>query len=569
MATVFMKWLETSPKDYDRGIQLLTLGKIQRIKQSIANNYVRQGMRVLEIGCGTGTLTVMMAARGAQVSGIDSAPAMLAEAEKKVAAEGLAERVTLKYMDAALVGERFPPASFDLVVSTLVFSELSSDEQRYVLEACASLLAPGGRLLIADEVIPSGALRRLLFTLVRLPLVLLTWLLTRTTTNALRGFDSQLNQTGFQSSLAVSYLGGSLVLYEAQPIASPSVEVSDEGHDGIATCCLPCAIQSVVGDKEKQVELPAGVIGRLEHRVTLRTLLLDLWLLFFRIIPPYPKVKPGLYAVGQPDENSPVLVTGNFDLTVRRLVQAIDGRVDVWVLVADSAGINVWCAAGGGYFTAEKVIAAVKSSHLDQVVRHHALILPQLCANGVDGWRVRKESGWGVHWGPAKAVDIPAYLADKRKKSDAMRWVRFPFRDRLEMVTVTLGFYALLILLPVFIFWRGLFWPITFSMLGLSYFYAVVHPWLPGHDGLNKSIPLTVIALAGLFVYTAFWNPLPVVNIFHWTIGLTGLSVFTAAELQGMSPLMRGEQANWSREAVIGLALGAVYWLVPLALGWR
>jgi len=254
---------------------------------------------------------------------------------------------------------------------------------------------------------------------------------------------------------------------------------------------------------------------------------------------------------------------------VRRLVQAIDGRVDVWVLVADSAGINVWCAAGGGYFTAEKVIAAVKSSHLDQVVRHHALILPQLCANGVDGWRVRKESGWGVHWGPAKAVDIPAYLADKRKKSDAMRWVRFPFRDRLEMVTVTLGFYALLILLPVFIFWRGLFWPITFSMLGLSYFYAVVHPWLPGHDGLNKSIPLTVIALAGLFVYTAFWNPLPVVNIFHWTIGLTGLSVFTAAELQGMSPLMRGEQANWSREAVIGLALGAVYWLVPLALGWR
>ncbi len=569
MATVFMKWLETSPKDYDRGIQLLTLGKIQRIKQSIANNYVRQGMRVLEIGCGTGTLTVMMAARGAQVSGIDSAPAMLAEAEKKVAAEGLAERVTLKYMDAALVGERFPPASFDLVVSTLVFSELSSDEQRYVLEACASLLAPGGRLLIADEVIPSGALRRLLFTLVRLPLVLLTWLLTRTTTNALRGFDSQLNQTGFQSSLAVSYLGGSLVLYEAQPIASPSAEISDEGHDGIATCCLPCAIQSVVGDKEKQVELPAGVIGRLEHRVTLRTLLLDLWLLFFRIIPPYPKVKPGLYAVGQPDENSPVLVTGNFDLTVRRLVQAIDGRVDVWVLVADSAGINVWCAAGGGYFTAEKVIAAVKSSHLDQVVRHHALILPQLCANGVDGWRVRKESGWGVHWGPAKAVDIPAYLADKRKKNDAMRWVRFPLRDRLEMVTVTLGFYALLILLPVFIFWRGLFWPITFSMLGLSYFYAVVHPWLPGHDGLNKSIPLTVIALAGLFVYTAFWNPLPVVNIFHWTIGLTGLSVFTAAELQGMSPLMRGEQANWSREAVIGLALGAVYWLVPLALGWR
>ena len=61
MATVFMKWLETSPKDYDRGIQLLTLGRIQRIKEKIANSYVRVGMRVLEIGCGTGTLTLMMA----------------------------------------------------------------------------------------------------------------------------------------------------------------------------------------------------------------------------------------------------------------------------------------------------------------------------------------------------------------------------------------------------------------------------------------------------------------------------------------------------------------------------
>jgi hypothetical protein len=150
-----------------------------------------------------------------------------------------------------------------------------------------------------------------------------------------------------------------------------------------------------------------------------------------------------------------------------------------------------------------------------------------------------------------------------------MRWVRFPLKDRLEMVTVTLGFYALLILLPVFIFWRSLFWPITFSLLGLSYFYTVVHPWLPGRDGLYKSIPLTIIALAGLFVYTTFWHPLPAVNLFHWVVGLTGLSVFSAAELQGMSPLMRGEQANWGREAIIGLALGAVYWLGPLVLGWR
>jgi ubiquinone/menaquinone biosynthesis C-methylase UbiE len=541
MATVFMKWLETSPKDYDRGIQILTLGRIQLIKQRIANTYVQADMRILEIGCGTGTLTTMMGAKGARVTGIDASPAMLNEANKKVNLQNLNQRVTLQYMDASLIGDRFPDGSFDLIVSTLVFSEFSPDLQRYVLEACKKLLAPHGQLLIADEVSPTRALARLLFYLVRLPLALLTWLLTRTSTTALQGFEALLEQGGFRARAVISYLGGSLVLYEIQPLDEMAAET----------------------------ELPAGVMGRLRHRITLRTLLLDLWLLFFRILPPYPKVRTGLYAVGNPMPDSPVLVTGNFDLTVRRLVRAIDGQVNVWLLVADSAGINVWCAAGGGYFTAEKIIAAIKSSHLDRVVNHHALILPQLCANGVDGWRIRRETGWGVHWGPAKARDIPAYLAARRKKTDAMRWVRFPLKDRLEMVTVTLGFYGLLILVPVFIFWRPMFWPVTLSLLGLSYFYAVVHPWLPGRDGLFKSIPLTILALAGLFLYTMLGHPLPAVSLFQWIVGLTGLSVFTGAELQGMSPLMRGEQANWGWEALIGLALGAVYWLVPLALGWR
>ncbi|NOZ26422.1 MAG: methyltransferase domain-containing protein [Chloroflexi bacterium] len=541
MATVFMKWLETSPKDYDRGIQILTLGRLGRLKEKIVREYVRAGARVLEIGCGTGVLAARMARQGAVVAGIDASPAMLAEARRRIAAEGLGDHVTLRHMDATRIEDEFPPASFDLIVSTLVFSELPPDEQRYVLDACAGLLAPGGRLLIADEVIPARWLPRLLFYLVRWPLAILTWLLTRTSTAALRDFDSLLARSGFRARLVASYLGGSLVLYEILPADAAQPEA----------------------------ELPAPVVGRLRHRVTLRTLLLDLWMLFFRIIPPYPKVRPGLYAVGHPGPDSPLLVTGNFDLTVRRLVRGIDGRADVWLLVADSAGINVWCAAGGGYFTAEKVISAVRSSRVEEVVSHHALILPQLCANGVDGWRIRREIGWGVHWGPVRAEDVPAYLAAGRKKTDDMRWVRFPVRDRLEMVTVTLGFYGLLILLPVLLFWRGMFWPITASLVGLSYFYAIVHPWLPGRDGLLKSIPLTLIALAGLLTYTVIWDPLPATRLFNWTVGLTGLSVFTAAELQGMSPLMRGEQANWGWEAIIGVMLGLIYWLVPLALGWR
>ena len=549
MATVFMKWLERSPRDYDRGIRLLTLGALDKLHKEIVRDYIREGMRVLEVGCGSGALTAEMAKQGAMVQGIDVSPGMLAQANRRIEREALSGQVDLRLMDASMLAESFEPGDFDLIVASLVLSEMPLEGQAYFLQTCSKLLKPVGQLLIADEVLPERRWDRLRYHAVHWPLTLLTWLLTRTTTSPLRAFETLLTSAGFQVNVSASYLANSLVLYEARPASATAPEAG------------PAVRQST--------PLPGLVAGQLRHQVTLRTLLIDLWALFFRIMPPYPKVRPGLYQLGNPSADSPVLVTGNFDLTVRRLVKAIDGQVDAWILVVDTSGINVWCAAGGGFFTAEKVIAALKSSHLENVVNHHALVLPQLCANGVDGWRIREQTGWGVHWGPARATDIPAYLAMHRKKSDAMRWVRFPLKDRLEMVTVTLGFYGLLILLPVFIFWRSLFWPVAASLLGLSYFYAVVHPWLPGRDGLEKSIPMLLIALAGFFIYTSVWNPLPALRLFHWAVGLTGLSVFTAAELQGMSPLMRGEQANWSWEAIIGAGLALFYWLVPVITGWR
>jgi ubiquinone/menaquinone biosynthesis C-methylase UbiE len=537
MATVFMKWLETSPKDYDRGIRMLTLGKLGKLKRKITDEYIKDGDKVLEIGCGTGSLSVMMGKKGAQVSAIDASPTMLAEAEEKVKAAGLEEQVTLKYMDAVMIGESFPAQSFNTIVSTLVFSELPGDVQRYVLAACKRLLTPGGRLVIVDEVIPNGFFNRLLYYLVRIPLVLVTWLITRTTTTPLRDFRVLLAQAGYKLTERESALLGSLALFEAEA--------------------------------STQEDFVASAVETLTHKVTLRTLLADLYALFFRIIPPYPKVRPGLYKVGKPTPDSPVLVTGNYTLTLRRLVKAIDGKVDVWVLVANSAGINVWCAAGGKYFTAEKVIAAVKSSGVEKAVKHHSLILPQLCANGVDGWKIRKKTGWGVFWGPIKATDIPAYLAANKRKTGAMRQVAFPLKARLEMVTVTLGFYGLMILVPVAIFWRTMFWPITISLVSLSYFYAVVHPWLPGEDGLVKSVPMTAITLLGFFAYTQFFSPLSAQSTFNWVLGLIGLSVFTSGELQGMSPRMRGEQGNWGWEGATFVILGLLYWLVPMGIGWR
>lgn len=534
MATVFMKWLETTPGDYDRGIQLLTLGRLKPLQERIAANHIQSqapdGARVLEIGCGTGTLALLMAARGACVTAIDASPAMLAEAKRKAAEAGLADAIEFHHLDVTELADRFEPGSFDLVVSTLVFSEFPPEVQRYALREAAQLLKPGGRLLIADEMLPDSAWARFAFWVVRLPLVILTWLLTRTTTVPLHAFSHTLTESGFIPTVIESHLAGSLQLISAHPSTVPE------------------------STKTLWRRYP-----QLRHRVILKTLLLDLWSYVCRIVPPYAKVTTGLYRIGHPDRKSPVLVTGNYDLTVRRLVRELDGQVDCWLVVANSRGINVWCAAGGGHFTAEDVISALRTSGVMEVVDHHALILPQLCANGVDGWKIRRETHWGVHWGPVRARDIPAYLAAGRNKTEAMRHVQFPLKDRLEMTTAMLILYGAVLAVLSLIFWRTHTLTILGVMALLGYFYGVFLPWLPGRDGLGKGITLAVLTLLGLWIWSFAWGHLPSASLFNWSLGLGFLAFFVGGEFQGMSPLMRGEQANWTIESLVGLATLAVY----------
>lgn len=538
-----MRWLETTPSDYDRGIELLTLGRLQPIKERIAADYIwsqaGEGIRVLEIGCGTGSLALLMAQQGANVVGIDASAEMLGEARRKADEAGTDGQVIFHHMDVTELGGRFDPGSFDVIVSTLVFSELGSEVQRYVLKEVSQLLSENGRLLIVDEIVPAGYWNRLAYWTVRLPLVILTWLLTRTTTSPLRDFNRDLELAGFLPTPLESHLFGSLQLVGASIVTT--------------------ADRASVPDLEDYT--------RLRHRISLRTVFLDLLSLVYRIFPPYPKRAPGLYRIGDPDRESPVLLTGNYELTVRRLVRALDGTVDCWLLIADSRGINVWCAAGGGHFTADDVIAAINSSGVSSVVNHHALILPQLGANGIDGWRIRESTNWGVHWGPVRASDIPAYLFAGRKKNENMRQVKFPQMDRLEMTTVMLALYALLLSIPFLIFWRYQALLLLGITAALSYFYGLFLPWIPGKDGLEKGVSLSVLALIILWTWSLGWGNLSLTSMFGWSLGLAFLAFFIGAEFQGMSPKMRGEQANWTIEGLVGLGTLALYAAGTLALG--
>lgn len=156
----------------------------------------------------------------------------------------------------------------------------------------------------------------------------------------------------------------------------------------------------------------------------------DLLQTAFRLLP-WP-TETGLRRVGDPGPLSPVLVTGNYDLTVRRLLRALRG-IDAWVVVAPSGGINVWCAASGGHLTTHQVVGALKSSGVEEQVRHRRAILPQLAATGVLARDVSRRCGWRVRFGPVYAEDLPRYLEAGQQKSDAMRHVRFGLRERLEM----------------------------------------------------------------------------------------------------------------------------------------
>ncbi len=164
-----------------------------------------------------------------------------------------------------------------------------------------------------------------------------------------------------------------------------------------------------------------------------RDLALDFAQTALRLLP-WP-TETGLRQIGSPGPESPVVVTGNYDLTVRRVLRALEG-MDVWLVVAPSGGINVWCAAAGGLMTTHQVVTALKTSGVEDQVRHRRVLLPQLAATGVVGRDLTRRCGWKAKFGPVRIEDVPRYLAQHEKKSEEMRRVRFGVRERLEMAAV-------------------------------------------------------------------------------------------------------------------------------------
>ena len=189
-----MEILETAPGRYDKGIRILTLGRLGKAYDRLTS-HIRKGQKILDLGCGTGALTIRAAQKAAKVKGIDINSQMLEIAQKRAADANLTQNVELCEMGVAELGGE-ESESYDIVMSGLCFSELTEDELLYTLREAKRILKPEGLLLIADEVRPKSISKMIFNWLIRIPLVTIAYLITQTTTKAVKNLPEKVEKAG-------------------------------------------------------------------------------------------------------------------------------------------------------------------------------------------------------------------------------------------------------------------------------------------------------------------------------------------------------------------------------------
>jgi hypothetical protein len=198
-------------------------------------------------------------------------------------------------------------------------------------------------------------------------------------------------------------------------------------------------------------------------------------------------IEPGLYTLGKITKDSPVFVSANYTLSFDALRSALAG-IDAYILVLDTKGINVWCAAGKRTFGTDELVHRIEDVKLHDIVNHRLLIVPQLGATGVSAREVRARSGFKVEFGPVRAADLPEYLKT-HKATEEMRLVNFTILDRIVLIPVELNQYLFILIALIILSLLGGFIvaaaAITAILSGLALF-PIFLPWIPTKDFSTK-----------------------------------------------------------------------------------
>lgn len=437
---------------YDRWIGLVTGGR-DRVVRALALREVHPGDRLLDVGCGTGSLAIDAACAGAQVTAVDRSVAMLAVAREKAARAG----VTVDFREGDAAAPAAPgDGGFDVAAATFVLGELSRDEATLAVRRMAEAVRPGGRVIIADEEAPASAVARAASAVPRALLgIVAFFVLQQYAPTRRHPWHRLLEDAGLVVTPGGTKRVGSLVVIVAErPGELPEIQ------------------REILPLEEVLPRGPRGALLRVAAWFALPI-----------------AVQPGVHAVGAPGRDSPLLLTGNFLASVDAVRAALRG-LDAWLVVEDSDGWNVWCASDAGLFSAGKAAALLELHRVPELVAHRQIVIPRL------GGRIRGPlaalTGFEVVVGPVDARDLPAFLATMHV-TPAMRSLprlyRLPERVRVGALTLV---QLPVFLLPLRFVPQPLRRPAWRFAVAASCLLPLAHDRLPGATGVAKATGLGV-----------------------------------------------------------------------------
>ncbi|MFW9827934.1 MAG: methyltransferase domain-containing protein [Candidatus Thorarchaeota archaeon] len=459
-----MRKLELEPETYDSKFTTLTKGVNVKVQDWILEK-LKNSATILEVGCGTGTLAARMALQGNDVLAIDKNIKMINIAMKNYPSES---DIKLRYQLGTISDLPVEENSKDIIVSTFMLSELRAFEQQIFLRNAWKALKPNGKLIIAAEFAPTG-IWKLFFNFKR-------WLykkrlrkLRLESTFLIKWFFNYLEPIGFKIKAEKKWSHGSIRTIELEKIINQNLKEPGYYRPKIRKFKGLCS----------QINIYRCLFtGQVDH------------------VP----IEPGLYQSGNPDVDSPIIVTANYLYTYVKVMRAIKEE-NIWVLCVDSKGINVWCAARGNNFGNKQLIEAVQATGLANFTKKKTLILPQLSAGGISAPLIKSEEPnfpFNVLFGPVWVKDLPKYLEERpTKKPDKMKLAKFTISHRVRAAITHITFlYRKIFLLP------SLLLLIFLLILGILGLLPIANLWIIGEIWLWIVIANLLIAI--LFPITNF-----------------------------------------------------------------
>lgn len=292
------------------------------------------------------------------------------------------------------------------------------------------------------------------------------------------------------------------------------------------------------------------------------------------------KIKPGLYAIGSPNSNSMVLVTSNYKLTFDTLRKNLCG-LNLWIIVIDTNGINVWCAAGKGTFGNYEILKIINKVKLKDIISHNTIILPQLGAPGVASHTISK-AGFKVVFGPVRAEDIKEFLNNGMVKTKAMKQVNFTLKDRVVLTPMefipglkyALPFFPLILVFNIFLygnFINSLFLtfinyiPLFIALIIGTALVPIFLPYIP-----FRAFALKGLTLSGIWSFV-FYNyfyifliPDSTIVKIAFMLFIAFISSYTALQFTGSSTYT--SLSGTTKETIYSIIFGVLCSLIGIIL---